>query len=129
MNKPTPTAYASLTPRQRAYSDIIVNAVEGCGIQYWASVRDYRTRSESGEEIAASVRVRDIEDPSEKRTTVTIREIASAFTKLANGEAQPHQQQKWRQAHRDVVVGNWDYDTSDADTLIQIAVYGEVVFG
>lgn len=127
----TATPFSALTVRQQEYSNIIITAVEG-GSNYWASFRDYRWQTEDGDEVAASVSVRDREEPTEQRKTVTIREIASAFSRLARGEAGEalaHQRPKWAKAYREIADGNWDYDATDADILMQVAVYGTVHFG
>ena len=126
----TATLFSALTISQQEYSNIIITAVEG-GSNYWASFRDYRHHVD-GEEVAATVSVRDREEPTEQRKTVTIKEIASAFSRLARGEAGEalaHQRPKWAKAYREIADGNWDYDATDADILMQVAVYGTVHFG
>ena len=125
---PPAVPYADLSVRHQCYSDIIVTAAEG-GIAYWASCRDYRHEVD-GVAVGACVRVRDAEDRSEPRRLITVGSIARAFARVARGEGIPQSRQAyWLRAYREAGDGSWDYDAEDADVLVQVAAYGDIVFG
>ena len=124
--------YANMTPRQKAYSDIIITAVEG-GIGYWAFVTDYEWQDGSGDEIAATATIR----PEDNNTaySLSIEQIGSALHKMANGggfgdEPAPEWwTRKWRKAYLECAGGEWDFDADDADAVVQVVCFGEVVYG
>jgi hypothetical protein len=137
----TPTLTADLTARQRCYSDLIITAVEG-GIGYWSECRNYRWKNAAGDEIAASVEIREVDedgDPCGEWVTITPATIAKAMSSLSRGAgwAPPEATRptpewwtrKWRQAYREAGEGTFDFDASDADTIVQIAALGVLTYG
>lgn len=111
------------TARSKFYSDIIVTAAEG-GCYYWASVRGYNNTHRDN----VSFKVRDCEDPEEDWTTINNNAIASALSKLKEGKVKTRRGQKfWAYVYRTMNAGN--IDASDADVIVQVACYGEIVFG
>lgn len=130
---------AATNQRTRMYRDILITAIEG-GINYWASVLhydpdiDYATH-DSGDGIHAVI----VEDADgAKSQTIDTKAIRSAMSKLHKGEGyslRSHVEtpewwkKKWRKAYRECADGSWDFDAADADQIVQVAVFGEVVYG
>ena len=126
--------------RRQTYSDIIVTAVEG-GIGYWSQCRNYRWQDDNGEEIPATVEVRECEEdgvPCGDWIKVTPDTIASALSRMSRGEgfsgnpkrpAPEWWTRKWRKAYRDCATGDFDFDASDADTIFQVAALGVLTYG
>jgi hypothetical protein len=121
-----------MTPRQKMYSDIIITAVEG-GSDYWAFFTKYKWQDADGCEVAATVTIHP-EDEAEVYA-LDIRKIGSALSRMANGggfgrrEAPEWWVKKWRKAYRECANGSWDFDANDADAIVQVAIFGEVVYG
>ena len=109
--------------RNQFYSDIIVTAAE-VGCYYWALVKHYNNTNLAD----VSFKVRDMGDPAEPWTTINNNAIASALCKLKEGKVKTGRGQKfWAEAYRVMDAGN--IDASDADVIVQVACYGEIVFG
>lgn len=127
------------TERTQIYRDILVTAIEG-GINYWATVLHYKhdmhpTTAELGPRCHAII-VED-EDGAESKTidTAAIRKAMSilhkggGYSTRPGAEAPDWWKKKWRRAYQDCADGSWDYDASDADAVVQVACFGEVIYG
>ena len=125
--------------RVQMYRSILITAIEG-GINYWARVLHYNPDMNTdtlpfyfGDECRAVV-VED-EDGAESKTidTATIRKAMSKLSKgggyRPDGTAPEWWTKKWRKAYKECADGSWDFDASDADTVVQVAIFGEVVYG
>ena len=123
--------------RTQTYRSILTTAVEG-GICYWASVETYNPDMcddtlDLGPKCSATI-VED-EDGAESKTldTATIRKAMSKLSKgggyRPDGTAPEWWTKKWRKAYKECADGSWDFDASDADVVVQVAVFGEVVYG
>lgn len=121
-----------VTDREEAYEDILVTAVEG-GINYWCSVVRWDGSKAVGYEIEAS------EDKPVKHT-ITVATVRKGINILAKGGGydapygQPKEtpqwwKDKWREAYEGCATLDWDYDAADADVIVQVGLYGEVVYG
>ena len=114
------------TERNQQYANILITGVEG-GIWYWAKVYKYET----GEETNTSPWV-TLGDQwgDEPRKELCIMHMAAAFKMLKSGKASSGKGvDYWKKAYKEVGTGDWDYDAEDADILIQVAMYGEIVYG
>ena len=129
---------ASMTDKQRFYSDVIIIAVEdGIG---WSYVRGYKHGiprfSDEFERKPARCKVlkRDDNDdePKGKWLSLDVKAVARAF-KLIEGQGDiPCASKGWRKR---MVAAHWacdadnDLDAGDADLVVQIALFGKVVYG
>lgn len=109
--------------RNQFYSDIIVTAMAG-GIYYWAADKHYNRVDEKN----VSVRVRDMGDPDEPWTLIDNDAIGRALSMLKDGKVKTGRGQKfWAEVYR--TMEGADIDADDADVIVQVACYGEIVFG
>ena len=109
--------------RNQFYSNITVVAIEG-GTNYWASTQNYNYADESN----VTVKVRDCEDPDEPWTLIDNDAIGRALSMLKDGKVKTGRGQKfWAEVYR--TMEGADIDASDADVIVQVACYGEIVFG
>lgn len=112
----------------RFYADIIITATEG-GTGYWAWAEDYHWSDK--EPDTTRVTLRDMED--DRLYAVTLRTISRAFGLLAAREDQlpkhvsPGYAKRLLQAYRERDAG--EIDSSDADNIVQIGLFGELVYG
>lgn len=124
---------------QTFYSDIVTTAIEG-GINYWAEVHQYAWFSntlsggtaapgpDGGDNAEAVIAAMD--DDDEQRHQVTPDTIARAYTILAAGEVKylgEETRKRYLKARREVEAG--DIDASDADNIVQLGIFGELVYG
>jgi hypothetical protein len=126
--------------RAQFLADVITTATEG-GIQYWARVTGYRWYSPDldggtaepgpGGTANAWVELVDAEEDDGKRHRVTVDDIARVLNGL-RADAVP---KYWNaDAVRRAIAANrendgGDIDAGDADCLLQLAIFGEVVYG
>lgn len=141
--------------RQEFLADIITTAVEG-GINYWSQVSDYRWQSPSlgyshpqrfpegstPERADASVTVWDYEcdegrEDNPPRYDITVESIASALAKFRAPDAAT----TLHLAERNVAIvrendrtngepeTTQDVDADVADWIVQVACFGEVIYG
>jgi hypothetical protein len=125
--------------------DVFVTALEG-GINYWASVNSYHwtTNGElDGKDLTGFHAVIEDADPGTNddfATPLTIdrNTIAEGFGRLTTGPVKfmPEPQRHMflamlhaRLAGFDEYHIDIDYDAGDADNLVQVGLFGEVVYG
>lgn len=100
-------------------SDVLVTAIEG-GIQYWSNVLSYDGKSR------AVIVPFDNENDEIEVTTDTIR---LAFQRLRAGDVKGLHPASRRRYLREYRSFDYDFDASDADAIVQIGLFSEVVFG
>lgn len=119
--------------RDRAHS-VLCTAIEG-GITYWAEVLTYRWMDpERDYRPDTHATVRDAEDEEAEVHTLNAQSIIWGLSRLASGEVgagSPSAEESWSDALRKVLAGDdeVDLDASDADCIVQAALFGEIVYG
>jgi hypothetical protein len=106
---------------------IITTAVEG-GINYWSHVSDYQWEWDTAMNFtSASVTVH--EDESDDEFVIDIDKVASAIGKLVAGNVQVRNSllATLKEANRENEGGEIDADL--ADIIIQVACFGEIIYG
>jgi hypothetical protein len=140
MTPPTDAELERLLARDEFLASVITTAIEG-GVGYWAGCRVYRwwsptldggtaLPSVNGGAFAHAVLV-DREDPEQRDWKVDPGTIVQAFERLAEDAPVLHVSTRTRNrllgAYDDLEAG--DIDADDADMLVQIGLFGEVVYG
>ena len=104
--------------------DILVCAVEG-GINYWASIELY-TRD----------RVVLVDDMDGKEYEVTPEVVARGFSLLGHGKGYAKNREApawfvkyWGRMYADALADVFDFDITDADVIVQAALFNEIVYG
>ena len=113
-----------MSARNQLIDDLFVTACEG-GINYWASVSQYHW---TGGELLAVIH--DMEDDG--KTYTVDRKVMSRGYRLACGEWRDRL--AWSTARPPLVVtertrDEWDFDAYDADMILQLGIFGDVVYG
>ena len=125
----------NLTEREQFLSDVLTTAVEG-GINYWAAVSKYHFTDVNGNDVPATVTVHEMDDElggyKEPGVPITTKEIGRAISRIMDTKDEikylgNHQRGEIFTASMDNDAGDIDADL--ADTVMQIAVLGEVVYG
>jgi hypothetical protein len=126
--------------RETFLADIVVTAVEG-GISYWARVGGYRwyspdTVGGSAEPSPAGggnayCTVYEMDDDAEPvaEYKLTIDTIAHAFTVVKRPETRISDSLRKRYTALSFGGDDVDYDASDADNLVQLGLFEELVYG
>jgi hypothetical protein len=102
--------------RTRLLWDLMTTAVEG-GIDYWGSVQDTTRDADLNVLKFTVVDREDEEDEEGKAYTVDA-------VKMLHGLQALLLQYPWRSR-----IVNEDYDAEDADCVVQMALFGEVMYG
>jgi hypothetical protein len=96
------------------------------GIGYWASSAD-----NNPEKQTYSVEVRpEYRDDEIKDKVLTYQDLYDACEKLATGKVSVNSNTK--QVCQQIILDptdDVDYDAEDADCIVQVAMFGEIVFG
>lgn len=140
------TATATRSPERETFlAEVLTTAVEG-GVNYWAAVEDYRwyyPDLEGGTAEPAPngggnahATVFDAEDDEDQGEHVDLDSIAGAVNRIVNDEEVRYLSKNTRRivkvANRQNTVApdqGDDIDAQVADEVLQVAAYGEVVFG
>lgn len=127
-------AMKALSPERIEYlSDIITMAVEG-GINYWADVSDYHWELEvlgaERNHAEASIRDHNIIDRQDKWHPLTPTEVDFAVERIRKGPIAGLAES----VRRHIVLANAVLDACAldgelADIIVQVYIYGEVVYG
>ena len=124
--------------RDQFLDDVIVTAVEG-GVGYWSFAQAYRWHRDGDydtpPEDGVTVELRAIEDGDDPQdwTRVDRALIAAAMERLASGPVHSlHDSIRGRLVGQYVIArdgGEYDFDAGDADIIVQVGLFGEVVYG
>lgn len=116
-----------MDPRTQMFSDVIITAVEG-GTGYWAQASAYKW---SGDDTyPASVELTDDIDANRDTHPVDIVTVANAMYRIVYDPTV-----KLSASIREAVTTalflptHADLDAADADAVVQVALFGEVVYG
>jgi hypothetical protein len=119
----------SKSEKDEFYDDILTTAVEG-GINYWATVRNYKW----SDDAETTVEVREDPDAAEGRAQwvkvdrASIRRAVGIIIDRSNDlDLREDYRVRIGQAYRENDAG--DLDAFDADIIVQVAVLGNVVYG
>jgi hypothetical protein len=114
-----------VSERQQFYNYILCTAVEG-GINYWSQVSEYRW---DGREVA-TVTVHELFE-DQKVATITADSIRDAYSVILDTDTLIQLSNDIRahliKAFLDCDAG--EVDAGDADILLQLAMFGEVIYG
>lgn len=105
-------------------SDVIIGAVEG-GTGYWAQVSGYHWSDD--DPSATEVIFHDMEDGTEY--PMDIDKVASAIGKLRAGGVQVNATTLASILEGDKENDGGMIDAGDADIIVQVACFGEIVYG
>lgn len=113
------------------YDDLLITAIEG-GINYWAEVSDYHHGA--NDETSATVYEDDADTDGVTVTTTDIRRAVRQVATKGIPAADPGSDLGDRfKAGCNAALrgrgGDWDFDATAADALIQVAMFGDVVYG
>jgi hypothetical protein len=112
--------------------DIFVTALEG-GIGYWSACQEYSpfVGDSNVENIKGfSALIVDMEEDGLPPYTIDRTAVAKGYG-LATS-ATWRNRLNWSSSKPSVVVGpdtDWDFDAGDADMIIQLGLFGDVVYG
>ena len=121
------------TERTQMYRDILTTAIEG-GIDYWAHIVSVSRYVPDVSDAIALIKIKRgaeprIIDTESIRKAMVILNKGGGYSTRPEVEAPDWWKRKWRRAYQDCADGSWDFDASDADTVVQVACFGEVVYG
>lgn len=105
--------------------DIITTAIEG-GIQYWAEVQSYRWDGQPAEIGTIATVIDHIEDNG-KVLTIDRAVVRRGWRKLFTPEWK-HLRDHYGEINIDP-DGDHDIDSSGADNIVQLGLFGDVVYG
>jgi hypothetical protein len=121
-----PTLPITRSPERVSFlGDVIVTATEG-GTGYWAYASDYHWEDEDPSKNTVTLTAMD--DPATERV-VTIETIAHGLAKLRKGEGQVNSRIRAEILEADRANDAGDIDADGADVIVQIALFGELVYG
>lgn len=121
-----------ISKRDRFYADIIITAVEG-GTNYWAYSREYSWAKDDEDPTLTRAQLCDMEayDTDEEKwhnvTTSTIAHAYYTIRKDSNLGISSQARARFGCAFEDLDAG--DLDANDADTIVQIGLFGKVIYG
>lgn len=112
------------------FHGLFTTALEG-GIGYWSECEDYRWSDGNGNDdykdfLAVIV---DVEDDNEMGYFIDRRVISRGY-KLAATEFRD--KINWSTEPPPLVITDdtdWDYDAGDADCIVQLGLFGKVIYG
>ncbi len=116
------------TKRQQMLKDLLTTAVEG-GIDYWCAAKRVQREPGTGN-VLAVIGPMDVEDEDTKWPDITLDTVELGMRRLVDGSAT---------ARRDIVgtvMTAWhqgldksNYDSETADVIVQVGLFGEIVYG
>lgn len=121
-----------VTARDQLFFDLFVTALEG-GIGYWSQCSAYHWTNDDGATYDLDgyrAMVIETEDEATPEYIIDRAVIAKGFG-LATGEWRDRI--AWSSGGKPPVVitdeTDWDFDAGDADAVVQLGLFGDVVYG
>ncbi len=116
---------AKPTPREQFLYDVLTTAIEG-GIGYWARVRKLERDAELN---VLRFEARDAEDGSAPYQSITPEKIDAAIARVQRGSVKVGQSYAAQFVGYPENLNACDVDAIGADIVVQVAAFGEIVFG
>jgi hypothetical protein len=125
------TTEPPITPYDQLLFDVFATAIEG-GINYWATVSDYHVW------LDGMVGVNDvfgfyavITDEEGDGTTYRIdrKTMAKGYELATTTVCNVYWQCERPPFHSAVTEDGWDHDALDADAVLQLGIFGKVIYG
>lgn len=131
--------HVEITPQEsydQLIMDIFTTAIEG-GINYWGGVSLYKWMKEDGSDDLFGFKAIVVEEQTELSFSVN-REVIEYGYKLAteshrdslcwSTEVPPHKDEFFKSKNIDL-DNAWDFDAGDADMILQLGIFNEVIYG
>lgn len=125
----------TVTARDQLLYDIFTTALEG-GINYWAQVDAYHIwKSKALDEDVHGFYaiIRDQDDEDAEWVTVNIEVMRRGYTLATSPAHEWRNRLAWSSDEKPPLVvtvdTEWDYDAGDADCILQLGLFGDVVYG
>jgi hypothetical protein len=116
------------TERDQLYADLFTTALEG-GIGYWSTCSNYRWTKDDGTPDVTGFEAVIIEDEEYEHHGINRSTISRGY-RLATGEWRDRLRWSTEPPPRFITEEvDWDYDAGDADMIVQLGLFGEVVYG
>lgn len=122
------TVVLNIPVSRQTLRDLLCTAVEG-GSNYWAEFRDCERTDDLD-----YIRVRVVEkeastDKPRKNVYVTAEDLASGLERLAKVVTNEDTAHQFSAAGQHFAAALGDHDATTADVVLQMAVFGDVVYG
>jgi hypothetical protein len=116
--------------RDQLLHDLFTTGLEG-GIGYWCWCKSYRWSTDGGSTPDLHGFRAVICDPEEETDHVVDRKVVAKGYRLATHEWRD--KLAWSSSGKPPLVitddTDWDFDAGDADMIVQLGLFGEVVYG
>jgi hypothetical protein len=117
-------------------ADVYTTALEG-GINYWSCVHEYKWSDGNGNSDVSGFRA-VIQEIDEETKYIINKNVIEKGYKLATEDFRdsiswstdypPHKDEFFKSKIMDL-ENPWDFDAGDADCILQLGIFGEVIFG
>lgn len=108
-------------------ANVLVTAVEG-GINYWASVENYRTK-EGPEYTLEDARALIKDEYTGQHHDLTLEVIGAGLLKIGSRDFELNPQMRKEILLANTISDAGDIDSADADAIVQAGLLGEVRYG
>lgn len=119
---------ATIDPRQQFLVDIFVTANEG-GIGYWATTIRQSYKPASPYLYILDREALEGDEPAHKKYMVTASAIETALAKIVEGKVTMDPQIADSVLTANATNDAGDIDSVAADVIVQVALFGEIVYG
>jgi hypothetical protein len=118
-----------MTPEQKQFlHDVMTDAYES-GIGYWAAARNRKRDSDLNYLEYEVAEAGDYDEVNRTWHRITPEVIDAAIQKILSGKVQIRRDIAAQFVGYPGNIDNCDYDAEGADCAVQIAAFGEIVFG
>jgi hypothetical protein len=126
------TTPATVSPRNQLFFDLFSTALEG-GIGYWSQASVYHWTNDQGATYdlrGFRAVVREYDETTD--LTIDRSVIARGYALATDSHSKWRNTLAWSSGKPPVVITadtDWDFDAGDADMVVQLGLFGEVVYG
>lgn len=119
-----------MDPREQMFSDVIITAVEG-GTGYWAAATGYSYSEDDSFPASVTLTENDAHSARLHRSyPLTIHGIAAAMYRIVyDPTVNVNSRIKGSVTTALMMPAHADLDTDDADAIVQVLIFGDIVYG
>jgi hypothetical protein len=127
-DKRTETVVLNIPVSRQTLRDLLCSAVEG-GSNYWAEFSDSERTDDLDYIRVRVVEITSHDDRPRRNRYVTAEDLATGLERLAKVAADEQRSGKFPAAGKHFADALGDHDATTADVVLQMTVFGDLVYG
>jgi hypothetical protein len=128
-NERKETVVLNIPVSRQTLRSLLCTAVESGGSDYWAEFRDAERTEDLDYLRVRVIELEQSDDRPRRNRYITAEDLATGLERLAKVAADPERSAKFPAAGKHFADALGDHDAETADVVLQMTIFGELVYG